>query len=64
MTGFWAPPAMAMGAYALITFFIAVPRLYAAYDQVNNVSPAVSGYTRTRWGSRSGGRTGLEHPEH
>lgn len=46
VTGFWAAPAIACGAYAVITFFIAVPRLYGAYVQVNNVSSRVSGYSR------------------
>lgn len=63
VVGFWGPAAMSTGAYALITFFIAVPRLYSAYVQVNNVSPAVSGYTVTRWGKRGEPRTGLEAPE-
>lgn len=46
VTGFWAAPAIATGAYALITFFIAVPRLYGAYVTVNNVSSRISGYSR------------------
>lgn len=46
--GFWAGSAIAVGTYAVITFLIAVPRLYGAYVSVNNVSGRVSGYTHGR----------------
>lgn len=46
--GIWAAVASALGSYAMITFFIAVPRLYAAYVHVNQVSDDVSGYARRR----------------
>ncbi len=48
VTGIWAAPAIASGAYAVATFFIAVPRLYGAYVAVNNVSGRVNGYVRGR----------------
>lgn len=44
--GFWAAAAVSAVSYTFVTFLIAVPRLYQAYDSVNRPSDQVSGYHR------------------
>lgn len=48
VTGFWAALAIALSTYLLLLFVLVLPRLYAAYVQINVVRPALNGQHRRR----------------
>lgn len=52
VTGFWASLAIALSAYLLLLFMMILPRLYAAYVQINRVRPELNGQYRIRRASR------------
>ncbi|MEU4559128.1 hypothetical protein AB0F72_12125 [Actinoplanes sp. NPDC023936] len=46
LTGVWAALAGAGSAYVLLLFVMSVPRMYAAYVAINDVSTKLSGFAR------------------
>jgi hypothetical protein len=48
VTGFWASAAIALSAYLFLIFVMLLPRLYAAYVQLNNVRDGLNGQNRRR----------------
>lgn len=44
----WSGPVLAIGAYIVMTFLILVPKLYAAYTEMNSVRNELNGFHRRR----------------
>lgn len=45
----WAALAVGLGSYVLLLFMLVVPRLYAAYVEINNVRDRLNGFSRGRF---------------
>lgn len=50
--GFWAAFASGLSSYILVIFIFVIPRLYSAYVEINDVSPSLNGFNKTRRGGR------------
>jgi hypothetical protein len=48
VTGLWAALAIGLSAYLFLIFVMILPRLYAAYVQINDVRPGLNGQHRRR----------------
>ncbi|MCX5410754.1 hypothetical protein [Streptomyces sp. NBC_00059] len=50
--GFWAAFTSGLSSYILVIFIFVIPRLYSAYVEINNVTPGLNGFNRSRRGGR------------